>query len=52
MKRVEKTQNFEEVYAREIEEDGAKIVKTGLQIYVEIMEQLKEVCYSILDFKN
>ncbi len=43
VKRAEKNSNFEEFYAKELEEESVKIIKGGMQTYIQIMESLKEV---------
>ena len=48
LKRFQKIQNLEDAYAREIEEDTVKIIKGGAQIYLKMMELLKEVIFQII----
>lgn len=43
LRRVDRNANFEDAYAKEIEEDSVKILKGGAEIYVKMMEMLKEV---------
>ena len=43
LNRVARTANFEDAYAKEIEEDSVKIFKGGAEMYVRMMEMLKEV---------
>ena len=43
VKRAERNKNFEEFYAKELEEENVKIIKGGMQMYIQLMELLKEV---------
>lgn len=43
VKRAERNKNFEEYYAKELEEENVKIIKGGMQMYIHMMELLKEV---------
>lgn len=45
LKRAPRGGNMEDAYAKEIEEDAVKILKGGTEIYVRMMELLKEVTF-------